>query len=529
MTAPRAMRAAIPPRAGTSPTERAAIAEGGVGGRSMRASVGVPLWWAGMPHAPRRGRADRAMSPSSAADSGLWTAYYLMRARPDLAVVVPGRARGLRTMAATGGGCPRSSRRSREVGAATRHGGHQGVVGGAAAYGRGSGDVVAAEEIRTQVSSAVARWWWRAGGARGGRGRWSRTGERGRTGPCGWTRGGSTRLDATRVRGRRGLHTARVQPWRWSKAGQGSAGAGGSIVEGARVGDGPGRVVLADGRVVRTRPRHPGHGGIHGTDGAAAAPRGPVYSLPRRHRDHWRNPFGRQWVSRAGEVFADHRHVVVYGQRSVDDRLVFGGLGALSLGSAIRPEFDRNRRVFGLLRAGSPGSFRSCAGYGFTRAWGGPLAIPRDWHPSVGYDAQARVGWAGGYVGDGWRRAASRGACTLADLMLDHCGAHGAAVGRTPFSHGNPSHCAGWASTPGCGSRHSPTPRNDSPDARPGRAGCSPSPVTGRGPAPGGGVTAPGVNGLRLGAHVEVADVATTRRRQRSSRCPSPSLARLRD
>ena len=33
--------------------------------------------------------------------------------------------------------------------------------------------------------------------------------------------------------------------------------------------------------------------------------------------------------------------------------------------------------------------------------WGGPLGLPRDWHPSVGYDRKSGIGWAGPYVGDG--------------------------------------------------------------------------------------------------------------------------------
>jgi glycine/D-amino acid oxidase-like deaminating enzyme len=36
-----------------------------------------------------------------------------------------------------------------------------------------------------------------------------------------------------------------------------------------------------------------------------------------------------------------------------------------------------------------------------THHWGGPLAVPRDWHPSVVVDRAARRVTAGGYVGDG--------------------------------------------------------------------------------------------------------------------------------
>ena len=37
----------------------------------------------------------------------------------------------------------------------------------------------------------------------------------------------------------------------------------------------------------------------------------------------------------------------------------------------------------------------------FTHAWGGPLGIARDWHPSVSWDPVTAPACAGGYVGDG--------------------------------------------------------------------------------------------------------------------------------
>ena len=36
-----------------------------------------------------------------------------------------------------------------------------------------------------------------------------------------------------------------------------------------------------------------------------------------------------------------------------------------------------------------------------THRWGGPLGVPRDWFPSVGYDQADQFAWAGPYVGDG--------------------------------------------------------------------------------------------------------------------------------
>jgi hypothetical protein len=45
------------------------------------------------------------------------------------------------------------------------------------------------------------------------------------------------------------------------------------------------------------------------------------------------------------------------------------------------------------------------------------LGVPRDWMPSVGYDARAGFAWGGGYVGDGVGCAALAGR-TIADLVL---------------------------------------------------------------------------------------------------------------
>jgi glycine/D-amino acid oxidase-like deaminating enzyme len=120
----------------------------------------------------------------------------------------------------------------------------------------------------------------------------------------------------------------------------------------------------------------------------------------------------------AGETFSDHRHLVIYGQRTADDRLAFGGRGApYHFGSRIEGHFDRDERVFAGLRATLTGLFPGLRGAAFTHAWGGPLGIPRDWHAGVGLDRDAGLAWAGGYVGDGVGTSNLAGR-TLADLIL---------------------------------------------------------------------------------------------------------------
>jgi glycine/D-amino acid oxidase-like deaminating enzyme len=122
---------------------------------------------------------------------------------------------------------------------------------------------------------------------------------------------------------------------------------------------------------------------------------------------------------RARETFADHRHLVIYGQRTSDDRLAFGGRGApYHFGSRIRPEQDRDPAVFAALHRVLVDLLPAVQGAAFTHAWGGPLGIARDWCASVGLDRGTGLAWAGGYVGDGVSTTNLAGR-TLADLVLE--------------------------------------------------------------------------------------------------------------
>lgn len=230
---------------------------------------------------------------------------------------------------------------------------------------------------------------------------------------------------------------ARVQPRRLV---DGLAAAvrrlGGVIVEGARVAAAsPGRVVLESGAVVRTRHT------IRATEAWTARVPGlrrrlaPVYSLMIATEPLPASVWERIGLAQR-ETFADHRQVIVYGQRTSDDRIAFGGRGApYHWGSAIRPEFDSEPAVFAELKRTLRELFPVLEGYAVTHQWGGPLGIARDWHPSVGYDPVARLGWAGGYVGDGVA-ASNLAGRTLADLVLGRS----SALTRLPWvGHVSPS------------------------------------------------------------------------------------------
>ena len=398
-----------------------------------------PLWWEdGVPSPP--GAASTAVryaaSPPSEVDvaivgggyTGLWTAYYLLGLDPSLSVVVleaehigfgaSGRNGGwvsaLWPVSATTLARESGDAAARSMGAALRE--TVAEVGRVAAAegidcGFHHGGVVLGARTPAQVERARA---YAAAGAQWGDG-------------TVWLDLPAAR-ERVRMTGLLGAtynpNCARVHP-RALVDGLAAVvdSRGGIIVEGARVASAsPGRVVLESGAVVRTRHT------IRATEAWTARLAGlrrrvaPVYSLmiateplPARVWDE---------IGLAGrETFADHRHVIVYGQRTADDRIAFGGRGApYHWGSSIRPEFDSEPSVFAELERTLHELFPVLEGYAVSHRWGGPLGIARDWHPAVGYDPVARLGWAGGYVGDGVA-ASNLAGRTLADLVLGRASA----------------------------------------------------------------------------------------------------------
>ncbi len=179
---------------------------------------------------------------------------------------------------------------------------------------------------------------------------------------------------------------------------------------------GPGRVVTAGGTLRAGTV-------LRATEGWTATLPGhrrdvvPVYSLVIATAPLPSEVWERIGLARR-ETFTDHRHLIVYGQRTADDRLVFGGRGApYHFGSRIRPAYDADDRVFAALRATLVDLFPVLHDVRVTHAWGGPLGVARDWCASVGLDPVTRVGWAGGYVGDGVSTTNLAGR-TLRDLVL---------------------------------------------------------------------------------------------------------------
>ncbi len=123
-----------------------------------------------------------------------------------------------------------------------------------------------------------------------------------------------------------------------------------------------------------------------------------------------------------GQTFTDYRHLVIYGQRTADNRLAFGGRGArYHWGSAIRAEYDRDPRVFGHLQRALADLFPAAADAAITHQWGGPLGVSRDWRATASFNPKTGVALAGGYVGDGLSTTNLAGR-TLSALIRDEPG-----------------------------------------------------------------------------------------------------------
>ncbi len=121
---------------------------------------------------------------------------------------------------------------------------------------------------------------------------------------------------------------------------------------------------------------------------------------------------------RCRETFADDRRMVIYGQRTTDDRIAFGGRGApYRFGSGIDAATESSSDIHDRISATLVELFPPLADVEITHRWGGVLGVPRDWRPSVGLDRSTGIAWTGGYVGEGVA-AANLAGRTIADLVL---------------------------------------------------------------------------------------------------------------
>jgi glycine/D-amino acid oxidase-like deaminating enzyme len=121
----------------------------------------------------------------------------------------------------------------------------------------------------------------------------------------------------------------------------------------------------------------------------------------------------------SAELLGDGAHAYMYAQRTADGRIALGGRGVpYRFGSRT----DRDGRTQDATIAQLVGILRDMFGAPvrdarIDHAWCGVLGVPRDWSPTVTLDRATGLGMAGGYVGNGVATTNLAGR-TLRDLVL---------------------------------------------------------------------------------------------------------------
>jgi glycine/D-amino acid oxidase-like deaminating enzyme len=101
-------------------------------------------------------------------------------------------------------------------------------------------------------------------------------------------------------------------------------------------------------------------------------------------------------------TFAEGSHLINYAQRTSDNRLAIGGRGATyPFKSQLREGKEYTSSVHENIRQLAKRWFPQLKNVSFTHAWGGAVAITRDWEPYIQFDASTGFGRLGGYAGDG--------------------------------------------------------------------------------------------------------------------------------
>ena len=121
---------------------------------------------------------------------------------------------------------------------------------------------------------------------------------------------------------------------------------------------------------------------------------------------------------RERETFGDPRRVVIYGQRTLDGRLAFGGRASYYFGSRKRRTIPREDPLVANVEGTLRSLFPILDGYRITHGWGGFMGVPRHWRPSVNFDQSTGLGWAGGYTGEGVA-ASNLAGRIMADLVAE--------------------------------------------------------------------------------------------------------------
>lgn len=121
------------------------------------------------------------------------------------------------------------------------------------------------------------------------------------------------------------------------------------------------------------------------------------------------------WKNRQG--IEDARNLVHYFRLTIDNRLAMGG-SDVSIAYGKDMERDLNPRTFADLERDVVRLFPALSGIRFTHRWGGPVSVPVDMAPAIGFLGDARAVYSLGCVGHGVSMTHLNG-WTVADLILE--------------------------------------------------------------------------------------------------------------
>lgn len=130
------------------------------------------------------------------------------------------------------------------------------------------------------------------------------------------------------------------------------------------------------------------------------------------------------------EVFCDGSPLTTYGQRSADNRLIFGARGSYRFGGRARSEFGADDPGFVAVQRLLRACFPQLEAATISHRWGGTLGVSRSGFAHAVYDPATGIGTAGGYLGEGVG-ASNLMARTLADLVLGR----DTELVRAPWAH----------------------------------------------------------------------------------------------
>jgi glycine/D-amino acid oxidase-like deaminating enzyme len=390
---------------------------------------GVSFWYASTSVPPRRAGLDGDRTADvcivGAGFTGLWTAYYLKRARPDLEVVLLEREFAGFGASGRNGGWLSTHFAASRPGMAAAHG-RDAVLALQSAMRETVDEVIsvcAAESIDADiVKNGLLRV------ARNPAQATRLAAELAEDRSWGLGPDDVAELDARtlaqRVRidgalaGTWDRHAARVQP---AKLVQGVAAAvmrlGVPIYEGTAVRSVVPGAALTDRGTVRARHV------IICLEGFTAGLRGQRRTwLPLNSAMVVTAPLPAEIWAEIGwngsEVMGDSAHAYIYAQRTADGRIALGGRGVpYRFGSRTDRDGVTQDATIRQLTAMLHALFPAARPVPVEHAWCGVLGVPRDWSPTVRVDPGTGLGIAGGYVGHGVATTNLAGR-TLRDLIL---------------------------------------------------------------------------------------------------------------